>query len=204
MAQATVDNGATLFRAIPRGESVCGVPIGPVPGRRLPSHVPYVVDNLWEYARPDHLPSRRHSVYASPTPELALANASAGNLGRDGYVACRIELACQPRILQLSVDDARKHADIPRLVSCVNRYLPQGWAASDLEHKLALAPLFMPGITRDELAHAMTRDALLRAVVTEAAQGVTIWDTQAHPPVANGELFFEIRTGEAYILHPLE
>jgi len=38
---------------------------------RIPSSVPYVVDNLWEWLRPVGMPSLRHAVYASPAPELA-------------------------------------------------------------------------------------------------------------------------------------
>ena len=47
---------------------------------RLPVNVPYVVDNLWEHLRPGSMPSRRHSVYASPTPQQALASGTKGTL----------------------------------------------------------------------------------------------------------------------------
>jgi hypothetical protein len=34
--------------------------------RRPPGNIPYIVDNLWEWMRPDSFPCRRHSVFASP------------------------------------------------------------------------------------------------------------------------------------------
>lgn len=33
---------------------------------RIPLNVPYLVDNIWEWLRPDNMPKRRRSVYASP------------------------------------------------------------------------------------------------------------------------------------------
>ncbi len=57
---------------------------------RIPSNFPYFVDNIWEWLRPAPMPSRRHAVYASPTPELALENASAPLAEGDRYVAYRV------------------------------------------------------------------------------------------------------------------
>jgi hypothetical protein len=103
-----------LFRAIPssrladadkgfRGHSTI----------RIPSNAPYVVDNLWEFLRPKSMPSRRHAIYASPTPEFALQNASAALSDGDEYVACRVVVDPQKiRIAQLQVTDARYHSDI--------------------------------------------------------------------------------------------
>jgi hypothetical protein len=170
--------------------------------RRLPSNLPFVVDNLWEYARPDGMPSRRSSVYASPTAELALALASQGGASRDDYAVCRLELVGTPRLLQIGVADAREHHDVEKVQKTILRRLRVGdWAAAPLEHKLALAPLFLPGVTRAELAQAMERDPLLAEVVAAAAAQVTIWSPPAAPN-AHGEIFFELGEGEAYVLHP--
>jgi hypothetical protein len=81
-----------LYRAVPR-ENFNPDVIGRAHAtRRVPSNVPFVVDNLWEYLRPEHLPSRRHAIYASPTPELALQNASVAGPLRDRYQACLLEV----------------------------------------------------------------------------------------------------------------
>ena len=67
-----------LFRAIPSSQLVAAEKgFRRQSTIRVPSNVPYVVDNLWESLRPKNMPSRRHAIYASPTPELALQNASA-------------------------------------------------------------------------------------------------------------------------------
>lgn len=191
-----------LFRAELRTKLETGVPIGRREGRRLPSNVPFVVDTIWEFTRPPSMPSRRNSVYASPTPQLALAGASQGGAGPDDYQACRLELVGSPRLLQLAVDDARRHPDVEAVQKAILRVLRRdGWSTTTLAHKLALAPLFVPGVTRAELEGAMTRDALLAELVHAAAAAVTIW-TPA-PPNDIGEIFFELDEGQAYILHPL-
>lgn len=107
-----------LFRAIPSSQ-LAGVEKGlrRHATMRIPSNVPYVVDNLWESLRPKNMPSRRHAIYASPTPELALQNTSAPLADGDEYVACRVVVEPQKiRIAQLQVTDARYHSEI-RLIS---------------------------------------------------------------------------------------
>lgn len=192
-----------LYRAELRSSLKTGVPIPRHPGRRLPSNVPFVVDNIWEYTRPDGMPSRRCAVYASPTPGLALAGASQGGATRADYEVCRLELVGRPRMLQIDVEDARHHRDVEAVQKAVLRRLRLGdWAAAPLAHKLALAPLFVPGVTREELEEAMAGDALLAEVVRAAAALVTIWNAPAAPN-AHGEIFFELDEGQAFILHPL-
>jgi hypothetical protein len=147
-----------IYRAVPRSKCTPGQEIRRSEGRRLPSHVSYLADNLWEFTPPPGMPSRRPAVYASPTPELALQNA-AGGLPRHEYLACVLEFHYRPAIIQLTVSDARHHPDIKRLQQVVNESL-RDWSATELERKLALAPLFLPGVTREELAAAMGRDRL--------------------------------------------
>lgn len=194
----------TLYRAELRSKLQTGVMISRFNGRRLPSNVPFAIDNIWEYTRPDTMPSRRHSVYASPTPALALAGASQGSASRDDYVVCRLELVGSPRLLQIEVEDARYHRDVEAVQREILRRLRVGdWAQAPLEHKLALAPLFLPGVTRAELQQALRRHALLAEVVDSAAAQVTLWTPPAAPN-AQGEIFFELDEGQGYVLHPLD
>jgi hypothetical protein len=194
---------AVLYRAELRSKLKTGVTITRFNGRRLPSNVPFAVDNIWEYTRPATLPSRRHSVYASPTPELALAGASQGSANRDDYVVCRLELVGNPRVLQIDVEDARYHRDVEAVQREILRRLRVGdWALAPLEHKLALAPLFLPGVTQAELQQASERHALLAEVIEGAAAQVTIW-TPPPAPNAHGEIFFELDEGQGYVLQPL-
>lgn len=185
-----------IYRAVPKQDHVEGQTKQRHAGRRLPANIPYLVDNLWELARPDGLPSRRHAVYASPTPELALQNACAAGLARDNYLVCRLEFDAAPPMIQLSVADARLHGDVANLQREVNRLL--GRRADDsLADKLALAPLFLPGIGKQELRAAMDADPALDALARAAAAQVTLWSDRA---AADGEFFFEIAPENTYRL----
>lgn len=189
-----------IFRAVPRTNFDPAREYRRHPGTRLPRNVPYLVDNLWEFTRPDDMPSRRHSVYASPTAALALDGAAGVGQLQDGFVASRVECRSSPKTFQLSVADARYHPDVKRLQTVVHDKLA-GPDPVGFESKLALAPLFVPGMTRDELKTAMEGNAGLRDLVMELALLVTLWkDT---PNSAVGELFFELDEDNMYKLHPI-
>lgn len=186
-----------MFRAVARGVSESKV-YGWRPDTRLPGNVPYLIDNLWEFARPDHLPSRRRAVFASPTPELAIANATAGNLAQNDYVACKVKLNKTPsRISQLSVSDARFHDDIKALQKLVHAGL-SSWERRDIDSKLAFAALFLPGTTASELREMMAKHAELAALVEKAAAAVTLWSDP--PNLAEGEIVFELDRDTTYTL----
>lgn len=187
-----------IYRAVARGRFRDGEVIGRIEGRRLPGNVPYFVDNLWEFTRPDDMPSRRHALYGSATPELALQNATA--YAPDGYVAHRMEFKTPPAVYQLPVSDARKHEDISALQKFLNGRLGS-WSGAALGEKLAMAPLFLPGIARDELKSSMAENALLREVVEEAAKRITFWTADQANVAADGELFFELTDNNTYTLH---
>ena len=190
-----------FFRAVPTAQYMPGEALRRYPGRRLPSNIPYMVDNLWEFTRPAERPSRRHAVYASPSPELALTYAVAGGAERSGYIACEMKFQKEPTFIQLSVEDAKLHPDILVLQQCVNRKL-SSWSALAVDHKIALAPLFLPGVTRPELLDAMSASELLTELVREAANRVTFWWPQGAVK-DTGELFFEIDEDNAYTLAPV-
>lgn len=187
-----------IYRAVPKGNE--GRKLAANAGRRLPSVVSYVADNLWEFTRPTHLPSRRQALYASSTPELALASAAAD--APDGYVACRLKFDTLPAMYQLPVTDARYHKDITNLQKAINKKL-RDWNNRTLADKIALAPLFVPGITKEELQAAMDQNELLRAVVEDAAAQVTFWNADQATVAPTGELFFELLDGNTGTLHPV-
>jgi hypothetical protein len=187
-----------FFRAVPSVHYKPGEELRRHAGRRLPSNIPYMVDNLWEFTRPQDRPSRRHAVYASPSPELALAYAIAGGAARSSYVACEMKFRKTPAFMQLSVEDAKLHPDVLVLQQFVNRKLGS-WSALALDRKAELAPLFLPGVTRAELLDAMGASATLAEIMREAAALVTFWWPEG--TVAEvGELFFEIDEDNAYAL----
>ncbi len=190
-----------FFRAIPNAQYKAGEVQRRHPGRRLPSNIPYMVDNLWEFTRPAERPSRRHAVYASPSAELALAYAVAGGATRRDYIACEMTFQKYPTFIQLPVKDAKLHQDVLVLQQFVNRKLGS-WSALALAHKNELAPLFLPGVTRAELLEVMESSELLAEIVREAANRVTFW-WPAGVVKETGELFFEIDEDNAYTLEPV-
>lgn len=171
------------------------------PGARLPGNVPYLIDNIWECARPQNLPSRRHAVYASPTPELALLCASANALARDKYMACEVQLARPPeKLFQLSVWDARDHRDIKDLQKLVHAAMGK-WGERPLHGKLALAPLFLPGMTAPELADAAGAFPELGVLLAKLTAEASMWGDSPDP--SKGEIIFELELGNTYALKPL-
>lgn len=160
---------------------------------RIPSNVPYVVDNLWESLRPKNMPSRRHAIYASPTPELALQNASAQLADGDEYVACRVVVEPQKiRIAQLQVTDARYHSDIRLIGKWISQH-GQELAELSLDQKQKLAPLFMPGLHRRELTELWKAHPLVAAFCAYVRQHSSFWSSASDTPQSSdGELFFEL------------
>jgi hypothetical protein len=169
---------------------------------RLPSNVPYVVDNLWEWLRPGDMPSRRHAIYASPTPALALANASAGT---GEFVACRVIVdRSQINIAQLKVEDARYHADIKavsRLVSEFNKKFVDAPSHS----RGHIGALFYPGTTAGLIEDVRMESSVVANFCALAKERMTFWqDASREIQDHSGELFFELLSDEAhYTLEPV-
>ena len=190
-----------IFRAVERASFNPEKVYERHPGARLPGNVPYLIDNIWECARPQYLPSRRHAVYASPTPELALLCASANALGRDKYMACEVHLATPPeKLFQLSVWDARDHRDLKRLQKLVHAALGQ-WGQRPFDGKLAFAPLFLPGMTAKEIADAANATPELGELLTTLTAAATMWSESPDP--SKGEVIFELEQGNTYSLTPV-
>lgn len=183
-----------LFRAIPSSQiEKAGMGLRRQPTVRIPSNVSYIVDNLWEWLRPESMPSRRHAIYASPTAELALANASAPLGNGEHYIACRVIVDPRHvRIAQLTVRDAREHPDIRAVARWVSSH-GQAFVALDPVQKQQVAPMFMPGLGRDELEGLRDADSLVAEVCHYISEVSTFWGAAATPVASSeGELFFEL------------
>jgi hypothetical protein len=172
------------------------------PTVRLPSNVPYLVDNLWEFLRPQDMPCRRHAVYASPSPELALECAAHPDQ-RAAYTPYAVAIDGVYKVAQLDVEDARYHSDI-RAVQRLAQQHQASWAGLRWETRLRLAMLFAPGCAKADWEQAMREDDVVSGVVSELRKASTFWST-AHAPLASsrGELFFELQDGASYQLRPL-
>jgi len=64
--EATIFRSVLLMNGVAPDKLLCPDEIP-----RPPVSVPNLVDNLWEWARPEHFPSRRFAIFASPSPESA-------------------------------------------------------------------------------------------------------------------------------------
>lgn len=168
--------------------------------RRTPSNVPYLVDNIWEWLRPEHAPNRRHSSYSSPTPELALENSSAAGPNRDLYVVCEIMITGNYKLAHLKVTDARYHADISAIVRYVSSFQGNDFSNLPVLEKAKHAALYLPGVSREELNSYLNNSFL----ATGLTQVSTFWQEASYEPQShNGELFFELEEGSSYQLIPL-
>lgn len=183
-----------LFRAIPSSQLAAAEKgFRRRSTMRIPNNVPYVVDNLWESLRPKNMPSRRYAIYASSTPELALQNASAPLPEDDEYVACKVVVDAQNiRVAQLQVTDARYHSDI-RLISTWISQHGKELAELSPDNKQKIAPLFMPGLHRREMAELWNAHSLVAELCSYVRQHSSFWPSASGTSqFSDGELFFEL------------
>lgn len=204
-AMATAMMDFKMYRAVPRAghdprqQHTC------LTTQRMPGNIPYFVDNIWEWLRPAGAPSRRHAVYASPTVELALDNASAGRLPRHDYVACEILLCADAvKIAHLGVSDARQHQDIHRLLTIATT-LAAGFADGPVADKARFAPLFLPGVRQDEITAFFQSGKAPEGLEQRLRAACAFWDTATLQvnPQCNGEMFFWIPPDAHYLLLPV-
>lgn len=128
-----------------------------VPARhtpRPPGNISYFVDNIWEWLRPEGMPSRRHAAFASPCPNIA-AKAVNGTIA-DVY---RVEPASDANFCQLvkgdMPEDAKHHPDCALFKELIIKPLQDDWLAGPLERRLILAPLFIPCASKQEIDAVM-------------------------------------------------
>lgn len=193
----------TLFRAVQKKSFRAGQAEMRRETRRAPANVPYLVDNLWEWMRPEGYPSRRHAAYASPTPELALQGASVTPANRHEFVMTTVEFAGQFVMAQSNKSDARHHEDVKRLPQALIEALggPQ-WINAPMAAKAAAAILFAPSLTREEVDTALDQlpdadrvEDALRAASSFWADAQLITGPDVPLTCPAGELFFEAFDG---------
>ncbi len=168
-------------------------PHRPFPTPRPPGNVPYVVDNLWEWQRPVGYPSRRQCVCASPS--RALAQQFGGAAGGRVYQVGQMDGA---RIAQLNVPDDKLHPDATRLHKTLLTLLGgANWLLTPLAQRQALAPLWMPCLTRNEVKAMFARESQLAGIRSQVIAAITFWNdvqlvSMNQPwPHEEGEIFFE-------------
>lgn len=158
---------------------------------RPPGNVPYLVDNLWEWSRPEGFPCRRRSVFASPTIELAKQN------GPTGGTVYRVEFLSKASVVQMEDEDARYHQDIRALQRLVLGKLGQEWVDGSCDVKQGCSLLWVPCLRQQEVQAVLER-TFERGFIEDLLGEITIWSSArmiedfASPlPFGKGEVFFE-------------
>lgn len=184
-----------LFRSILKSDYIEEKKYHSHKTKRAPSNVPYLIDNVWEYLRPQHLPSRRFAIYASPNYQSALDSASSGRKP-DEYMVCEIIMPDNVKVAHLGVVDAKYHPDIKILQKAIMSYL--NFNDLTIYEKMEYASLFLPCVEPSELKLNEKVVKLLNHV----AHLSTFWqDANTYiDPDGLGELFFELEPNQSYTL----
>jgi hypothetical protein len=162
----------------------------PLETKRVPSNIPYIVDNIWEWLRPDDMPSRRFSAYASPKRELAEKYAN------DSSVICKIEFSGEYKAVQVVFhEDAKYHPDIKHINKILLQELSSDWFNSDLNNKLCF-PLYLPSLDKEEVEEILSHYPLIKERLINES---TFWKSVEHIDKLNklttGEVFFHAADG---------
>lgn len=162
----------------------------PLETKRVPSNIPYVVDNIWEWLRPDDMPSRRFSAYASPKRELAEKYAN------DSSVICTIEFSGEYKAVQVTgYEDAKYHPDIKLITKLLLEELSTYWVNSSLKNKLCF-PIYLPSLDKEEVEEILSRYPLIKERLINES---TFWKSVGHIDQLNelttGEVFFHAVDG---------
>ena len=188
-----------LYRAIPK-EAIHVEVYKRLPTKRAPSNIPYLIDNIWEYLRPDNYPSRRHAAYASPTPQLALENASA--MTKDGFLVKEVVFSnANYKIAHIQVTDARFHKDIRAISNCVMTHLGKDFTNLSLQEKMAHSALFLPCVSKEDLQKYFDINRFNKSLEYKIKETSVFWcQASLKPEDHEGELFFEIMDDCEYYL----
>jgi len=154
---------------------------------RPPGNVPYLVDNLWEWLRPNTMPCRRFAAYASPRSEDAL---KAIKNKPDGK-AFPVEFLGEYKLAQVNgIDDSKEHPectslkkDILNLLKDVAKSGDKAWIDWDLEEKLQLGQLWMPCLRKKEINFLFENVPHLRDIRDALKAKIKYWNdvTLLHP-----------------------
>lgn len=182
--------------------SIQGTPQSPRGTARIPMNVPNVIDNVWEYLRPETMPCRRHAVYASPTPELAASYITAAAKGR-GTAVYELLISGTAKLAQLPVEDAKLHPDL-RSIGAIIQASSAELTSLPWEAKQAASVLFMPGASKADVRRCAEGSPFAAEQIRRASSKSTFWrDAKAVVFNPTGEVFFELAARSTYVLKPL-
>lgn len=169
--------------------------------RRVPKNVPYLVDNIWAWTRPDEYPDRRTCAYGSLSPEQAEESGEG-----DAY---RVRFQGDHTICQVvGHPDAKKHPDVREIEDAVHNLLGKyDWSNQPMNEKVTAGRLYMPVLTDAEVQEVLERVGLARRELASLRDAVQFWEDteiveEGDFPGTVGEIFFEYPDG--YVLEPVD
>lgn len=185
-----------IYRAIDRSNYNVDTVYYPRSSRRIPSNIPYLVDNLWEWVRPERYPSRRQAAYASPCQDQAKASSISSD-----SITCEVAFAGEYLIAQhLDVVDAKNHPDVRQLPKFILQLLGSDWPSLAIETRSTEALLWSPGLSQEETQEILMRGRL-NVAIDQIFNKVTFWEGVRlvsdidKLPSTQGEIFFEYKDG---------
>jgi hypothetical protein len=167
----------------------------PDPVPRPPVSVPNVVDNLWEWARPERLPSRRFAVFGSPSPELAAEH------GPEGGEVYAVEFNGHVKICQVrGYRNSKHHPECVKLPILLYERLGGDFLAAAMEQKGDAGRLWLPCLTKADVERVLEESSELRGARDELLSEVRYWDDvvlvdDSGPCDPEDELFFDAPDG---------
>lgn len=191
-----------IYRSILEAEDQVGRLLRTDDIMRPPLKVPYVVDNLWEWVRPEKYPSRRFSAFASPQPDIAREQ------GPEKGEVYRVEFRGNYRICQVrGYRNAKDHPECISLPIFLFERLGDKWVRSSLESKDQVGRLWIPTLSKAEVDSLFQSAPELVRLREDLRSSIRFWDdvelVDEERPVleAESELFFAAPDG--YYLRPL-
>lgn len=149
--------------------------VHPRSGIRPPAYVSYLVDNLWEWKRPEAIPSRRNAIFACPSRELALC------VPGNNFVY-KIQLSPGSRIFQLTskgedfdTSDAKYHPDCKRLPKLFIDMLGKEWLKKDVAAKIDVGRLYIPCLQKKDMEEIFS-EGILMDKRKEIEDSIRYWD----------------------------
>lgn len=176
--------------------------------RRDPQSVPYLVDNIWEWLRPEAFPSRRYSAFASPSKAYV-----ADTYVMENGVVCKVELIPPFSLAQLQPftdrpsdegphpphADAKHHPDVKTLpgliLGALGRDKDNHWPSLPLSQKRDAGLLFLPCLSKEEVEDLFTSTPLAN-IRGEVEAACRFWNDAEHSESVDdlqdpiGEVFF--------------
>jgi hypothetical protein len=188
---------ATIFRSVLLTNGVAPDKLlRPDPIPRPPVSVPNVVDNLWEWARPERFPSRRFAVFGSPSLEQAAEH------GPEGGEVYAVEFNGGVTICQVrGYRNSKLHPECVRLPIFLYERLGGAFLAAAMERKVDAGRLWLPCLTKAEVERVLAESSELQDVRDGLLDEVRYWNDVAiidgSSPLIDpeDELFFDAPDG---------